>query len=281
MLKPLREEDFDKYIDFAYTLALDTTKSGYPTYADGVKTKEDFVSRSKKAFERDNEQILLYERDGKAAGWIHYYHLREDKYLDTCAFCVGDGMAVAVREFTGFAREHFAGYRLYLGFPGENTEAVSALKEGGFVCIERDNNDIFDLSRWDVRSEDPGVVTVTGENFHLFRALHSLNEDMYWNSERLLADMDNWRLLLYMRDGVPAGALQARRDDDMGEIFGLFFPGDFDTVAFRALMTAALNGAKRDGAGSMVFFSDGKVHEAALALGFRCVGEYVCYCMTL
>ena len=46
MLRILEEDEFDKYIDFAYELATDPAKSGYPTYADGIKTKERFVKSS-------------------------------------------------------------------------------------------------------------------------------------------------------------------------------------------------------------------------------------------
>ena len=38
MLRLCSKEEFDQYVDFAYDLALDVTKSGYPTYCDGVKT---------------------------------------------------------------------------------------------------------------------------------------------------------------------------------------------------------------------------------------------------
>ncbi len=277
MLTPLKREDFDRYIDFIYALAMDPARSGYPTYTDGIKTRADFVERSLRAFERENEDILLYERDGRAAGWIHYYYLAEDKYLDTCSFCIAEGMDDAIGEFTAFAREHFSGYELYLGFPGENTQAIAALEAGGFTCIERDFNDVFDLERWEPRWPDPDVVPVTRENFHLFRALHAQDEGMYWNSDRLLADMDEWRLLLYEPHGVPAGALQARKDSKMGEIFALFFASGYDAKAYRALVTAALNGAKADGSESMTFFNDSESQPDALAMGFRCVGEYVCY----
>ena len=53
MLRSCSKEDFDLYADFAYELALDLTKSGYPTYCDGVKTKERFIERSLKAFDRE------------------------------------------------------------------------------------------------------------------------------------------------------------------------------------------------------------------------------------
>ena len=50
--------------------ASDLTKSGYPTYCDGVKTKEMFVKRSVKAFERENEQMLLFELEGEVQEWL-------------------------------------------------------------------------------------------------------------------------------------------------------------------------------------------------------------------
>lgn len=281
MLIPLKREEFDKYIDFIYALALDPAKSGYPTYTDGIKTRADFVERSLQSFERENEDILLYEREGRVTGWIHYFYLSDDKYLDTCSFCIAEGMGDAVREFIAFARERFPGSELCLGFPGENTQAAEALEAVGFTCIERDFNDVFDMDRYELRQLDPDVVPVTRENFDLFRKLHARDEDMYWNSERLLADMDNWRLLLYMPGGLPTGALQARRDSVMGEIFALFFAAAYDAVAYRALVTAALNGAKADGARAMVFFNDSEGQADALAMGFRCVGEYVCYQTTL
>ena len=117
MLTPLKREEFDKYIDFAYELALDPAKSGYPTYTDGVKTRADFVERSLRTFERENEDILLYEREGRAAGWIHYYYLPEDKYLDTCSFCIAEGMATPSENLSTLPVSVFAGTSSIWAFP--------------------------------------------------------------------------------------------------------------------------------------------------------------------
>ena len=65
MLRPCSEDEFYKYADFAYELACDLTKSGYPTYCDGVKTKAMFIDRALKAFERETEQMLLFEVQGR------------------------------------------------------------------------------------------------------------------------------------------------------------------------------------------------------------------------
>ena len=70
MLVPLQEKDFDKYIDFAYELALDPARCFYPVYFDGIKTKEYFIAKARRAFTRPTEEILLYQADGAVEGWL-------------------------------------------------------------------------------------------------------------------------------------------------------------------------------------------------------------------
>ena len=281
MLRNLEEREFDRYVEFAYRLALDMTKSGYPTYADGIKTKEDFVSRSREAFSREGEGILLFERGGKTAGWIHYYHLPEDRYLDTNSFCVAEGMGEALAEFMGFARERFPGSELYLGFPKENREAVTALEALGFDRIEESYNDVVDFAHYTPQPENADLIPITRDNFRLFAELHAQHEaDMYWTSQRLLNALDTWRIFALVRKGEAAGAIYSRlyEDVELSEIFGVDFPeGVYDGEVYRALLTAALNGEKSRGAKHMVFFNDAQAQADALACGFRCVGEYVCF----
>ena len=285
MLKPLDPQEFDRWADFAYELALDTTKSGYPTYTDGIKTWDDFMAHARRALTDETEAILLYERDGAVAGWIHYYWIPEDRYLDTSSFCIAEGMGDAVKEFTAFARERFPGYTLYLGFPRENRDAVTALEALGFTLIEESYNDVLDFDGYEPRPEDPAIVPVTRETYPLFAALHAQHDwDMYWNTERILNALDSWKIFVLLRRGAAAGAIYSRQfqDKQLSEIFGVDFPGGvYDGAAFRALMTAALNHEKRRGTGHMVCFTEEDSHPDALACGYRCVGQYVCYQLAL
>ena len=283
MLKKLEEQDFDRYVGFAYELALNMTKSGYPTYADGIKTKNDFITRAREAFSRDGEEILLFERSGKVTGWIHYYHLPQDSYLDTCAFCIAEGMNEALSEFITFARERFSGSELYLGFPKENIEAVSSLDEYGFERIEESYNDVMDFDQYIPQPENANIIPITRDNFELFAAVHSQYEDdMYWNSERIFATINRWRIYVYLREEKVVGAIYFREDESMSEIFGVDFANcTYDSAVCRALLTAALNDGKRNGTKHMVFFSDGASQVDVIACGFHCVGEYVCFQTTL
>lgn len=36
MLRICTEQEYEKYVHFVYALALDPSKSGYPTYSDGI-----------------------------------------------------------------------------------------------------------------------------------------------------------------------------------------------------------------------------------------------------
>lgn len=96
MISTLQIKDFDKYIDFVWELAQDQTKSGYPTYTDGIKTKQDFITRERKAFSRENEDILLFTLNGQIEGWIHYCARPQDNYLDTCTFNIRTGISTAL-----------------------------------------------------------------------------------------------------------------------------------------------------------------------------------------
>lgn len=60
VLRICTESEYKKYAEYVYSLALDQSKSGYPTYCDGIKTKAMFLDRSEKAFSRDTEEILLF-----------------------------------------------------------------------------------------------------------------------------------------------------------------------------------------------------------------------------
>lgn len=277
MLTNLKESEFEKYAPLAWSLAQDLRTSGYPTYMDGIKTREEFFDRSRCAFTRENEEILLYLQDGRVLGWIHYSRLPEDRYLQTCSFCIAQGMGDAIKEFIAFAKGRFPGNTLYLGFPRENTEAVAALTRGGYERIEECFNDVMDLSGYDPTPDCPDIVPVTRANYGPFRALHDRNTDMYWSSERLLADIDDWAIYLYERGDAVAGAVYFRRDPDLSEIFGVDFPGEYDPEAYRLLVTAALNEAKRDRVRFMCFFNGSAEQPDALSLGFRCVSGYVCY----
>lgn len=280
MLRKCTEQDFDIYIDLAYSLALEPSKSGYPTYTDGIKTKEMFIERAKQAFSDDCEDILLFEYNGAVEGWIHYYWIPEDNYLSTAAFNVRTATEAALREFQDFAEAKFPGYDLYLGYPAENTAAIGYLSANGFECIESDYNNTAFLDNLKPAPADGGIIPITEQNYPIFREIHArAEEEMYWNSDRIYQSFEDWTIFAGLENGEPSGAIYyTTADDGWFEVFGIDFKdGVYDPELLRKLINAALADAKARGGKYMTFFCEEDGQEVLEESGFVCVGEYRCY----
>ena len=280
MLRKCTEQEYKEYADFAYGLALDQSKSGYPTYCDGIKTKEMFMERTQRAFSDDTECLLLFEYEGVVEGWIHYYYFPEDRYLSTESFNISCHTQQALQEFLELVQEKFKGYELYLGYSKENTEAIDFLSTHGFECIEEDYNNTAFLDKYEPVKISDSVVRVTKENYKYFRALHNnIEGDMYWDSDRIYEDIDNWIIFADIRDNQAAGCVYfMAADNGWFEIFGIDMKDNtFDSDVFQKLLEKALNAAKELGGKYMTFFCDEDGEDIVTHLGFKCVGKYVCY----
>lgn len=280
MLRPLDRHEFDKYVDFAYSMALDLTKSAYPTYCDGIKTKADFVHQAKRAFERENEEILLFEHDGSIEGWIHYYALPEDQYVSFCAFNVRNHAAVAVDEVVAYLAQKYGGCNLYFGLPAQNEAVISHLETLQFVKEDENYVDVLHFEDYQASEPVSGIVRVTKKNFSAFAGLHKVHdEDMYWNNLRLLAAIEDWNIYLLYENGSAVGTIYfCYIDGTMMEIFGTDYADEqFSSEVFCKLLTHALNEGKHAGMQHLVFFTDEEDHPTVAQLGFNLVSKYVLY----
>ena len=88
MLVKAVKEDIEQYMDFAYSIAMDQAKSGYPLWSDGISTKEEFVDHVWKSYRNDDRDILLFIVDGVVEGWIQFFYIEQDRYLQTNGFLI-------------------------------------------------------------------------------------------------------------------------------------------------------------------------------------------------
>lgn len=276
MLTVLSESDFDRYLDRMYELALIPACTGYPVWYDGYKTKAGFIERERKAFEREDEEILLFTIDGEFCGWVHYYEWAEDRYLGTVSIGAGRGMEQMLSEFLDLAEERFPADSIWLGFPSENRAALDFLPSRGFRLGEQTwNMLLLDLPHAPLLPPSGAAVRIGRENYDVFRALHAKNgADMYWNADRIEKKLDEWILFALFRDGVPIAAACCSRDD-YAEIFSLDFAGDYDPDAAAELLRACAAAAKEDGSEVFGYFCDDAEKPTVQAAGLSCVGQYV------
>ena len=282
MLRKATVNDFRKHIEFAYSLALDLETSSYPTYLDGIKTKEDFKERAYRAFaDGSNEEILIFEYNGRVEGWIHYYVIPEDKYLSFCAFNVSAGMDDAVTEFIAYARNMYEGYTVHFGFPGENEQALTALQR--VDCRLEETACVHAIALNAARSFQNTECTerVDEASFDDFAALHAIHDDdMYWNNKRLREALAEWEIwMLRDCDGHASAAVYwCEYDQTMMEIFGFDYRENcFNEKSFSNLMIRALNSGKEHGVANLVYFASLEECSTLTALGFRYISRYVLY----
>lgn len=273
MLIRATKSDIEKYIDFAYSLAIDQTRSGYPLFSDGISTKAQFIKHLWSGFEGKDSDILLFVSDEKVDGLIQYFSIEQDRYLQIDGFYISGDTEQAITEFIEYTRENFAGYSLYFGFPKKNARAINALQNNGCELFEEAYHDIFILENFVAQSELAGIVKVTESNFSEFRKIHKTDEYTYWTSERIYETLSDWSVYLLYRDEIAEGYICARN----GEIFDLGYRDKYDGNTYKALVTAILNELKAQGRKHLIFFNEEESQPAALEIGFQCVAEYALY----
>lgn len=276
MLKKPTVAEAERYMDFAYALALDRSRSGYPTYTDGIKTKEDFLECCRYGLTNPNREVLLYLENGQVSGWIQTIVEPESRYLETNIFNIAGDYAAALEEFISHCAVDHPGYRICMGLPGENRVAIDALTARGWHCEEQSYNDVLCFEQYALLPEDESITPVTRDNYSLFRTLHeAVQGTMYWNADRIWKTLDQWKIWMLESDGQAQSAIYVRDSGCLMEIYGVEDrSGHVPKETFHALVITALNHCKRSGKQHMVFFNEDETQKDVLALGFRCVSEY-------
>jgi len=274
MLTPITEAEFDRYAPWAYNLAMTAEHSSYPTYRDGIKTREEFMARSK----RDDEEVLLFRHEGEVRGWIQWYAIAEENYAMTVSFLVENHAEAAAAEFAEHVAALYPGVTLDIGMDAENAQVCLALEKCGFTLLESSVNHTIFFDRDLPQHPSANVSLMTAADEADFRRLHN-HTDMYWNADRILADGPHWKVYLYRRDHRPEGALCCRIMDDWPEVFSIDWEGGaFQPEIYRDLMAVCLRDVKDAGCAHMTYFEE---EEQALpilaALGFTRVGHYLGY----
>lgn len=275
MLNQWTEQELEQYAPWAYQLAMEPARSSYPTYRDGIKTWEDFVSRSKRT-DRDEEGLLFRHR-GQVHGWMEWYAIAGENCACTVSFLVDAYQDEAAKEFVERVREKLPGGTLDVGMDAANVEACQALERAGFRCIEQAENHTLFFADYHPQPTPEGVSMMTTADEADFRRLHDYPE-MYWNADRVLADPSAWRIYMLRRGGRMVGALLCS-NDDWPEIFSIDFENhQFDPDVYRPLLCACLNDLKASAAQHMTYFTEEEKELPILAeLGFLRVGGYRAY----
>lgn len=273
MLRKISKSEYDSFLDFVYGLTADLAHSSFPVYNDGVKTKEFFCEKSLKGLDNDEEEILLFENNGQAEGWIHYYRIDSDKYLGINSMLIKNGYEKALSELFDYWNLKYSGYMWALYFPEENKDALHFMEKKGLSVSSGDVVDVLLFKDYTPQAEGENIVQITYDNFEIFRSMHSrFDSEMYWSCDRIKESLERWEIFAYIENGQCKGVLYyiVNKNNADLEIFGIdYFEDKFDHDVTEKLLISGLNKAKAANARSMYFFNDKITHKITERLGFR------------
>lgn len=286
MLHKISKTEYDRYKDRIYDISSDLSCSSFPIYADGVKDREFFYSKSLRGLNSGSEEILLYEKGGEVLGWVHYYFIESDSYLGISSMLIEKNFGSALEELFEYWGRRFAGFSWCFYLPSENIDALKFMSENGFSASSEEVVDVLLFKNYSLETrgtEDENIIEINSGNFGIFENIHSrCDGGMYWTSERIKNALDKWRIFAYVKDGNCLQALYYICVGKDFEIFGIDSAeenndAEFDGYMTEKLLISGLNAAKKEGAESMYFFNDEKTHRMAEKSGFKRITNALCF----
>lgn len=272
MLRKINISEFDALAEYTYQLSQNLSKTSFPVYTDEIKTKQDFLHRSRDGIQRSDEEILVFQNDSTVQGWIHYYVIPSARQIGLCNMTIASGYADAFGELLQYWKEHHPGYQWGLYFPEENQEILNYMAEHDYPDFGQEIVDVLLFENYEYQEETGTVLTIDSDNFPIFREIHRHFEtEMYWTSDRIQHSLDDWAIFVYEAHEEFVGAIYYNGTHSQNlEIFGLdILEGHRSPAVIQALLIACLNTAKHAGANSMYFFNDTQIHKITHNLGFH------------
>ena len=185
MLRPLTAAREAAALETSWALAQSPATSLYPSFADGIKTREEFL-RAASLRNAAPGEALAHLSDGEIQGLIRYEALPEGRLLTFSAFAARNP-ARATAEFLAYAAARYPAWQVDFGLHGENAGPRSVLEKAGWTRTEECRVCVCPLAEGFVPRPAENVEPVTARTFPEFAHLHHRTAGMYWNSPRLRA----------------------------------------------------------------------------------------------
>lgn len=275
MLVKLKQIDFESFIDKAYEMAIVPEYTSYPIYYDGIKTRENYIERSKKSFERENEEILLFFYDNKFCGWIHYFYIIEDNYLQTISMSACNNIEYMLKEFLEYINNIFPKISIYFGFPKENIKAIDFLLNNSFKIEEESWNMVKHIHNIDEKNISESIVRINENNYDMFSNIHSKYDgEIYRDSKHILEDLHNWIVFVFLKEKIPIATIYCKKGN-IAEIFGCDFVDDYNKEVHKKLILSTIFLSNIEVYRDIIYFCQGNEKIALDELGFSTVGKYI------
>lgn len=224
-------------IDFVLSKSVDSITASYIrmyTNADVIKTMDQQISNA------DGELFGIYEGN-KLFGVVSYFWIVTEEYMQTTIFLI-EGR---YDEVAAFAIKHMKNgrenYKLFIGMPAENIEAIDFLSKAGKLS---ENSMNFILESYEAKYiQNDKVIKIECHNFpdfELFYEKYAIKYEMYWSSKNIFLEIDRFDIFAYVDQGEIIGCIFSKKGKTNQEIYGLFIDYE-DSRIYKSLLSELLH----------------------------------------
>lgn len=264
MLSIVDKQSFLKHADYFYGLTENKANSAFPLYCDGIKSKEIFLNTAKKSFERKDEMLLIYEKDGEIKGLFQIFFSEENKYVGLQIAVAENDFKDAFEELISSLYADFKGFIFSFYLPEENKETIDFLSGTGRESLSAEEVFTVLFENYVPRKEVRDIAVIDKDNFDGFRKIHKrFEKEMFWTSDKIYRTIGDWKIFA---DDCGTVFFNVKGIDC--EIFGLEM-NSYDEDKAKSLLTAALNWAKKECKRSMYYFAGEGFEKPATEAGFK------------
>ncbi|KFZ26555.1 MAG: hypothetical protein KQ78_01258 [Candidatus Izimaplasma bacterium HR2] len=224
--------------DFVFNRSIDATTASYIR----LNTMKDVVKTLEREINNEFGELLGIYDNGKLHGVCSYYWIDKDKYMQTTVFVIDGEYNVVADYFIEHMKNGKEDYKLFIGMPGENSNAINYLEKKGNLSENSVNLILHKPAKVYLRNDN--VVKIDKNNFNEFEKFYekfAIKYDMYWNSKNLLNDISRFDILAYLSDEEIIGVIFAKNGESSQEIYGLFTDSK-ESIVFKGLLSELILG---------------------------------------
>ena len=272
------KSDLEEAIEFAWNVIRRDEKAGYPEKTweyEGLR--EEFI----KAYNHKDDKMLLLKSGEDINGVVCLFVDKEDMYLQTIGgIYYKDDFEYVLNKFIEYLEENFKSYEIIIGYTSKDKNILKVLEQKGEIF---EKAEFFKLYKNNLKFKDirEDIRLLTTDDLKDFSDIHDkINPNIYWTSERLIKDLDNWRIFVYREMGKIKSYIMSQVYTDLtGEIFNITNVGILDQSIIEDLIYVGCKDMFDIGVTNIIGSCDMECYENDLyyKLGFERTNDYIGY----
>jgi RimJ/RimL family protein N-acetyltransferase len=286
MLRKLKQNEIETAANLSYLLSKNALTNSYPLR----NSQKEFLEKYKQSLKYSDDELLGYFMDDELIGVIYLNVLKKDLYLQTSGLFIKNNIEIVMSTFIDYLHKNYNGYEAYIGYPKENEMAINSLLSHGFQIADSSIDQRLEKIEFKPSVLQHFITKIDYTNYPSFAKYHdSKASDIYWNSNRIKENFNDWIIYSYWSDSQIRGSIATKKskmDPNELEIFALFIDKDIANKGIEEdLITAVLkDGFENHNIKDVVFFiesDDKKAFEYSKNLGFKVYSNYLSFSIKL